>query len=136
MTPEENFISHVEGRHLSAEGVAKHVDITLSEVVGMMNSIRGVTTDPELAQFLEDKSRAFGYAMSQYLQDKKFENGATRLFVEIKPTYLVKFVDPDRLYPVSYQITQGGEKLLGDFDVKGSDLTEKQIADLFEKQLL
>lgn len=135
MTPEEKYISHVEGRHLSAEGVHKHVDITMSEVVGMMSSLAG-TADPGLAQWLEERGRAFGEAMEKYLADKNVESRTPRRFVEIRPAYLVKFVNPERMYPVTYQITQSGEKLLGDFDVKGADLTEKQIGDLFEKQLL
>lgn len=40
-------------------------------------------------------------------------------------------VHPDYLYPVNYLIKPDGNKLFGNFELKGSDMTENQIIELF-----
>lgn len=49
---------------------------------------------------------------------------------------LVKFVDPQKEYPVDYTITQNGIRVNEPAILKGEDLTENQIAQLFLKGLL
>lgn len=51
-------------------------------------------------------------------------------------SYLVKFVDPKKEYTVDYIIGQDGTKKIGTFVLKGEDLTENQILQLFLKELL
>jgi hypothetical protein len=55
---------------------------------------------------------------------------------EINASYLVKFVHPEKEYPVKYTIAQDGTKSYEPTFLKGKDLTEKQIVDLFACQLL
>ncbi len=55
---------------------------------------------------------------------------------EVRRCYLVKFVNPSKMYPVSYTIKQDGTKVIGLSELKGEDLTENQIAELFSKELL
>lgn len=56
--------------------------------------------------------------------------------IAVRVPYLVKFVDPDKEYPVSYTIKQDGEKINEPSILMGYDLTENQIVELFEKELL
>lgn len=42
-----------------------------------------------------------------------------------------EMVDPNKLYRVSYIITQSGERVEGAFDLLGCDLTENQIKEVF-----
>ena len=51
-------------------------------------------------------------------------------------SYLVKFVDPEKEYDVDYIIKQDGTKETGIFTLKGEDLTEKQILQLFLREAL
>jgi hypothetical protein len=62
-------------------------------------------------------------------------NTITKL-IRIRPPYLVKFVNPDKEYPVSYTIKQNGERINEPSILMGYDLTENQIVELFEKELL
>ena len=55
--------------------------------------------------------------------------------ISVRTPYLVKFVDPNKKYPVSYTI-QNGKRIDEPTDLMGCDLTEKQIIELFEKELL
>lgn len=53
--------------------------------------------------------------------------------------YLVKFVDPNKIYEVSYLAghqTSDGKGKEGLAEVKGSDLTENQIVELFKNERL
>jgi hypothetical protein len=50
--------------------------------------------------------------------------------------YLSRFVNPDNYYPVNYTIKQDGTRVKEPTMLKGEDLTENQIAELFAKQLL
>ncbi len=54
----------------------------------------------------------------------------------VSGNYLVKFVDPDKEYPVNYTVKQGGVKVYKPQMLIGADLTETQIVELFSKQLL
>ncbi len=55
---------------------------------------------------------------------------------EVRIAYLVKFVNPNKMYPVSYTIKQDGTKVIGLSELKGEDLSENQIAELFSLELL
>lgn len=39
-------------------------------------------------------------------------------------------IDPDKLYPVTYSITQSGKKIFKKGKLKGCDLTENQVKQL------
>lgn len=39
-------------------------------------------------------------------------------------------IDPDKLYPVTYSITQSGKKIFKKGKLKGCDLTENQVTQL------
>jgi len=54
----------------------------------------------------------------------------------VRRSYLVKFVDPEKEYDVDYIIKQDGTKETGIFTLKGEDLTEKQILQLFLREAL
>lgn len=54
----------------------------------------------------------------------------------IRTSYLVRFVQPKKLYPVEYTIRQDGTRNYGRTEILGADLTETQIVDLFIKELL
>lgn len=54
----------------------------------------------------------------------------------VRRSYLVKFVQPQKLYPVEYTIRQDGTRNYGLTEILGADLTEPQIVDLFIKELL
>lgn len=54
----------------------------------------------------------------------------------VRRSYLVKFVDPEKEYTVDYNIKQDGTKERGIFTLKGADLTEKQILQLFLREAL
>ena len=55
---------------------------------------------------------------------------------DVGGSYLVKFVDPKKEYPVEYTIKQDGTKVYKSQMLIGADLTEPQIVDLFNKRLL
>jgi hypothetical protein len=55
---------------------------------------------------------------------------------KIRRSYLVKFVDPEKEYPVSYKIGTDGARIESPGMLLGKDLTENQIADLFIRELL
>ena len=55
---------------------------------------------------------------------------------DVRPSYLVKFVNPSQEYPVTYTIKQDGTKVNEPTMLKGDDLTELQIVQLFVKGLL
>lgn len=50
--------------------------------------------------------------------------------------YLVKFVEPKKEYSVSYTIDHSGKRVDGPAVLKGEDLTEPQIIDLFLREQL
>jgi len=75
----------------------------------------------------------FEYVSVPYTEPK--EQSKIKL-ISVRPSYLIKFVDPNKEYPVSYIIKQNGEKINEPSILKGCDLTEKQIIELFEKELL
>lgn len=57
----------------------------------------------------------------------------------IRRSYLVKFVDPSKLYDVEYLAphqSTSGEIVYGFFKLKGEDLTENQILNLFLHEAL
>ena len=54
----------------------------------------------------------------------------------VRRSYLVKFVDPEKEYDVDYIIKQDGSKENGVFTLKGNDLTESQILQLFLRESL
>lgn len=56
--------------------------------------------------------------------------------IAVRVPYLVKFVDPDKSYPVSYIINSDGKRIDKPSDIMGYDLTENQIVELFERELL
>ena len=64
---------------------------------------------------------------------KEKGNAVSRI---VSGSYLVKFVDPDKEYPVNYTIKQDGTKVHKPQMLIGADLTENQIVELFSKQLL
>lgn len=47
----------------------------------------------------------------------------------MKPNYGT-LIDPDKLYPVTYTITQDGKKIFKKGRLKGCDLTENQVKEL------
>lgn len=49
---------------------------------------------------------------------------------------LVKIIDLNTEYPVNYTINQYGERVRGKAILKGSDLTENQIFELWENGLI
>ncbi len=51
-------------------------------------------------------------------------------------SYLSKFVDPEKMYPVKYTIAQDGTRVFGETMLIGKDLTAPQIVDLFIQELL
>jgi len=55
---------------------------------------------------------------------------------DVRRSYLVKFVDPKKEYPVTYTIKHDGTRVNEPTMLKGEDLTENQIAQLFSKGLL
>lgn len=65
----------------------------------------------------------------------KDESGNTQEYT-IRRSYLTKFVDPNKEYPVTYSIKSDGTRLNEAAYLKGEDLTENQIAQLFSKGLL
>jgi len=67
-------------------------------------------------------------AIDDYLSEK------TKILVN--PSHLVRFIDPEKEYPVSYTITQGGIKAYKRQMLKGSDLTQPQIVELFTNNAL
>ena len=54
----------------------------------------------------------------------------------VRDSYLVKFVNPNQEYPVTYTIKQDGTKINEPTMLKGEDLTQNQIVELFVKELL
>jgi hypothetical protein len=56
--------------------------------------------------------------------------------IKVNGGYIVKFIKPNKKYPVSYTLAQDGRKIMMPTWVKGVDLTEPQIFELFEKELL
>lgn len=54
----------------------------------------------------------------------------------VRCSYLVKFINPSQEYPVTYTIKQDGTKVNEPTMLKGEDLTEPQIVELFVKELL
>lgn len=64
----------------------------------------------------------------------KDEAGNVQQYV-VRRSYLVKFVDPKREYPVTYTIKHG-TRVNEPAILKGEDLTENQIAQLFSKGML
>lgn len=56
--------------------------------------------------------------------------------MNVRRGYLVKFVDPEKMYLTSYYINNDGARVSKMSKVKGSDLTENQIAELFWRELL
>ncbi len=54
----------------------------------------------------------------------------------VRCSYLVKFVNPNQEYPVTYTIKQDGTRVNEPAILKGEDLTEPQITELFVKELL
>ena len=65
----------------------------------------------------------------------KDEAGNVQQYV-VSRSYLVKFVDPNKEYPVTYTINHDGTRVNEHAILKGEDLTENQIAQLFSKGLL
>lgn len=55
---------------------------------------------------------------------------------EVRISYLTKFVDEKKEYPVSYTIDNNGKRVNTPTMLKGEDLTQNQIAELFSKELL
>lgn len=55
---------------------------------------------------------------------------------QVSTAYLVKFVDPTKEYPVSYTMDNHGNKKYKPAMIKGEDLTQNQIAELFSRELL
>lgn len=53
----------------------------------------------------------------------------------LSSSYLVKFVEPAKMYPVSYQI-KNSKRVNEPCYLKGEDLSQNQIAELFAKRLL
>ena len=135
-SPEEQYIAHIEARHLSAEQPYRHVDITMSELVGFMNSIGATCGDPGLTGFLTEKAHAFAEVMQQYIGTHLMDVAEPSHAVRVKVAYLAKFVNPERMYPVTYVSALDGTKLIGAFELPGSKLSEKQIFELFEKEIL
>ena len=61
------------------------------------------------------------------------------LLGSIRRSYLVKFVDPSKKYDVTYLAShqsRSGNREEGFFTLKGEDLTEKQILQLFLSETL
>jgi len=57
----------------------------------------------------------------------------------VRRSYLVKFVDPSKEYDVTYLAphqSESGNREEGIFTLKGEDLTEKQILQLFLREAL
>ncbi len=56
--------------------------------------------------------------------------------VDVRRGYLVKFINPEKIYPISYYINKDGDRIPVSKQAKGEDLSENQIAELFSKELL
>ena len=56
--------------------------------------------------------------------------------MNVRRGYLVKFVDTEKMYLTSYYVKNDGARVSHMGKVKGSDLTENQIAELFWRELL
>ena len=69
------------------------------------------------------------------IMDKVAERYHSLMSEWIKPL-LVKFVDTEKEYPVSYTIDQSGNKKHEPVFLKGKDLTENQIFEVFKNGLL
>lgn len=55
---------------------------------------------------------------------------------EVNIAYLSKFVDPEKEYPVSYTMDNHGNRINEPAMLKGEDLSQNQIAELFSRELL
>ena len=56
--------------------------------------------------------------------------------MEVRKSYLVKFLNPEQEYSVSYDIDNKGNRIDKPTVRLGKDLTENMIVELFEKELL
>jgi hypothetical protein len=56
--------------------------------------------------------------------------------IKVNGGYLVKFVKPNKTYPVDYKLAKDGRKIMIPSYIMGRNLTEPQIFELFEKELL
>lgn len=54
----------------------------------------------------------------------------------VRISYLTKFVDEKKEYPVSHTIDNNGKRVNTPTMLKGEDLSQNQIAELFSKELL
>lgn len=57
----------------------------------------------------------------------------------VRKAYLVKFVDPKKEYEVNYLAphqSKSGNREVGNFTLKGEDLTENQVWQLFLREAL
>ena len=61
----------------------------------------------------------------------KDEAGNVQQYV-VRRSYLVKFVDPKKEYPVTYTINHDGTRVNEPAMLKGEDLTENQITAFLE----
>ena len=67
----------------------------------------------------------------------EIKNQDGNVFTRTVPrSYLVRFVKPKQIYPVNYKTLQDGTRVNEPGFLRGADLTENQIAELFAKQLL
>ena len=68
--------------------------------------------------------------------DKLHQEPHGTVNVLVKKSYLARFVDPHKSYPVWYTFNADGSRNNEPSYLKGEDLTENQILDLFQNQLL
>ena len=67
-------------------------------------------------------------------EDATLPHGTVNILV--KKSYLARFVNAEKMYPVSYTFNTDGSVNKEPFFLKGGDLTENQILELFQNQLL
>jgi len=83
-----------------------------------------------------DLCPCYGLYLSEEFCCKYYISLKKQRTININLSYLTKFVDPKKEYPVSYHIDQNGNIINEPIFLYGYDLTENQIFELFENELL
>ena len=103
-----------------------------------------------LEQAKNEIAKEYGYESFEQFDDKStfgYDHRTPEIIQRIAERYhslmsewikplLVKFVDTEKEYPVSYTIDQSGNKKHEPVFLKGKDLTENQIFEVFKNGLL
>lgn len=70
------------------------------------------------------------------IQIKYYDRQDAPQYKFMRSAYLVKFVDPNKFYPTAYSLNNDGSINHTPQMIKGEDLTERQILELFVDELL